>query len=1640
MIRSRGRPSKPIPVHPERVISRAVRAGLSISVELQRKISNQDTRKHYESSQRSWTTNRQAYQLTRDYSYILKAEPLVRDNNRKILFENSARFGFTEVSRQKNPDGTVDPINQRLNACGAVLREFAHCNFPFPEPSDYGTQTYRLGTDSMEFRVAGYDKSSFGPKVILAHPDLPSMDFGDAVRSHNEYIATFCATHDVPVRETTRYSSLFLLLVRPYLEYIYSEYKTGKPGFQKGVFNALRQIKNLVREVGFHPTIYKDRRISKDHEYNSPGIKLEFFDSQIKDAERFYGDEHPLVTEIKRLMDGGVERTYALDEPEEKCLTKRDIEYIKEKAVQRSVHSGSIFHRRIATLFPSPWSITDVIFNGNRYAQDSKYVIVSELPVIKKNRVVKFDLVLFERMVSEDGKAVFWEPRLVLEIKTRKAQKWWIEPVLKKSEVRTVQRVVGEFPMDDLPMDDETWNTIIKSTPRPSTQNQLNVYVLALADAFQQTTKRELGKILTGTIVIDSTSDLDRVRKTLEQLIVHVYEKMRGRRRRIKRTVFEPTEDDRIALVVHEQEPPERKRIDAIKAPWGPGYNPFKAKMTSKREFILYLSGKSPTSGGKSAAWHARYHHGLQMLYNLQETSKNTTDFVWIDLADQFSDSRLAEVRLRLKPRGYSEEDRVRVQSEYIREFFERIEVRGYLDSILSFLYQEGQPPEFRIPRKKKEAPRVLVISGADTLRDATPTSHREKLRIVLDHLLNNLPDDKQTTVVWFDSPVPSVDKALPYSCRALLPFFDDDSLSEFVTNIVWDLPVAPIGAVQPDRWKLPIIGDSPMHDDIRVIVHHSPTSLSIELTHVPFLRGWSKRFRNKGKGIVVQEREIHDVVPEKSVRNRMKLLTLTHIPWLVKLWPDEPMIDDSNRHLKDLFDELDNEFRRPPRRLVIRERLLGELTSSPTILDLLRLRLPDTRDAKTYAAVTAGKINSQRLYRSPNKLLTQPLKVVPSHMLPIEVIDDEPKVDTIFGIRFEEEGDATQPWWMVIQDPDNEAMMMVGCFTHRPAAKDGFVWSETSQETLTHHSLEDILALPQTIITGSKTKAGIRAWSSRPGEDEAFDSGLIEVIGRGRSTVGLLRAFRQTQPGVVRSRPLSASLPTESFYGRVVDAIRRHNASLTSPIPVTVRLEKVKNGCQVTFTDSEMDEVLQTVTLEYTADLISRLRWPMIKSGPMYTDSGEYVIWNVFEDIEFGDLDFLRSYVTYRAARFAPEEIPERIVQFFDEAETIKVGIEHDHSVCPMVTDVESVDHDECWRITLPSDCPEPVRRQLGRIMTGEEVNGFLAPGRLYVEKLYKFKAIPPTVSEMDESIVFHEERYIRMLLRGMGMTLKPLEPGTFLQVTDQKWSIDITWDGRSNLRWSAQSTVSGLLFPGGQRTVKLVHGIGLEDECERVMDIITSIIPQEMIVEYHRLEEKMIAGLRELGYSKSSPPCELRVLEATLEVFRFGVYLTGAPEGTPLKTYAIHVDSGEAPDSIIESMEILLSDGDLSHYSIRNTTSFKKKLVKWVRRNIPLIEWTEKDEEPDEEWEVTLYITVGTREISWEATQDTSGEVQGGVLNADKKVLLDGGRRDAEQEVRRSIEEEVVPELVCVTNLDEVLQTQVPDVVGMIRRQDEE
>ncbi|TFG30351.1 anti-sigma factor [Candidatus Thorarchaeota archaeon] len=848
------------------------------------------------------------------------------------------------------------------------------------------------------------------------------------------------------------------------------------------------------------------------------------------------------------------------------------------------------------------------------------------------------------------------------------------------------------------------------------------------------------------------------------------------------------------------------------------------------------------------------------------------------------------------------------------------------------------------------------------------------------------------------------------------------------VSEIIWNLPVAPRSAVQPEKWSLSTIGDAPMHDDIRVIVRHSPRSFHSELTYIPFLRGWSKRFRNKGTGKVIREQAVDDIVPERSVRDRMKVLSMTLLPWLVRLWPQEVLQDDSTENLEEMIAHLDEQYRGGNEPLKITPSVLSNtLTKPPSLLDLVMYRLPKTMDALTYQTMTAGKINSQCLYRSPCKLQSQSLKRVskPLSIQDISNIEEGLEQEWIFGVKFESEDEDIQSWWMVIQDPAHTARMLVGCFIDRPPDKDGFLWAENKQKLLTQSSLDNILGYSQTVLIGRKAQEKLEVWMSKD-DDEPVYAGVFEVKGQGRSTIGNLQAIRQTITEEPNEAPSFTIHPPESFYKRAVDSLRRYFTSISSPTPVNVHLEMIDDLCHVVLRDTEGNEV-QDIPFDYTADLIALLRWPMVKGGPMFTDSGEYVTWSIFDDIDYGELDFIAPYVTYTAARKTPAELPKSVSQFLDESRSLSVSLAHDASVCPIISGT-AVEHDSCWRIELPSNCPTRVRKQLDRPLTGEEVNGILAPGRLFTGRLYRFESTLPPLSEKDESIVFHEERYIRMLLRSKGLRLKRLPPGTFLHVPNQEWSISIGWDGK-HFKWQAESTVSSLSFKGHDQTVELVHGLGAQEECDRLLNIITSQIPPAQIHEYSELEEQVIMGLRDRGYSKKSPVCELRIIERTEQVFRYGVFLVADSQSRPLESFAIEAGEG-CTDTILEGITTGLNEGDASVYNIRNVEQFIEQLSSWVYEYIQEIEW--ESEEPSE-YEVTLTLDDDKESIRWEVEPDGH---KGGVLYDDFKILLYAGLREAIHQVREIFELDIVSQLGVVSNLEDVLTQQIPEMVRRIRQ----
>ncbi|MHA1927898.1 MAG: hypothetical protein ACTSV2_04865 [Candidatus Thorarchaeota archaeon] len=628
-------------------------------------------------------------------------------------------------------------------------------------------------------------------------------------------------------------------------------------------------------------------------------------------------------------------------------------------------------------------------------------------------------------------------------------------------------------------------------------------------------------------------------------------------------------------------------------------------------------------------------------------------------------------------------------------------------------------------------------------------------------------------------------------------------------------------------------------------------------------------------------------------------------------------------------------------------------------------------------------------------------------------------------------------PWWIVLQDSKHKARMLVGCFSNKSLDKDGFNWAENNIDALTQYSIDEILGFRKVLMLCRTTEQGLETWSLGP-DGESEYAGILEVKTRAYSSIGQLMALKQTHSDPSLSEPFQEVRPTEAFYQHAASSLRRYIDSITSPTPVTVHIEMIKGNCRVIFTDGE-DTVVQEVEVEYVAELLSLLRWPMSRGQPMFTDIGVYVTWSVFDDIDYGELDFIRPYVTYKAARSVPEELPLRICQFFEDAISLPVSIEHVKSVCPVVLD-EEMDHGVCWRIILPPKCPRTVRKQLEGPMTGEGVNGLLAPGRLYAGRLYTFELSLPEVSEKDESVVFHEDKYIRIFLRDKGLSLKSLESGTYLNVKEQTWSVELSEPDAENIRWSARSTVSDLHFKGKHHLIKLVYAHGAKEECERILSIITSDIPEEKIVKYSFLRKQIMSYLKSLGYSSKSPSFEIRIDAMSETSCRYGVFPVRQTTRTPLFEQTINITGGERLDDIISGIEMSLSDGELSAFTILRKEIFLRKLTTWVKQAIAHVGDDFDDDYMNEPMSWSVELTIHGKAIYWIATQVNGSGQRSGFLYDDPKNLFDGNATVAKREVKESLKDIVVPELKNIDNLDELLNDQVSEIVKDLRQIQEE
>ncbi|MFO7835521.1 MAG: hypothetical protein R6V83_02610 [Candidatus Thorarchaeota archaeon] len=1312
MSRSRGRPSKVMPKHPNKVISLAVRRGLSAAVELQRNIQNKKTENLYRSSRDSLAAAKDVYYQTvesgeGDHKYIIKAESTIRKNLLKMIMENTAAYGNTEVKRVRNPHAKVGPLNQRFNVLGAQLRNFGMTRYLFPDPKLFRYETRIVGEKRKEYRVAGYPPDSYGPRTPLVHPNLPSLDLVDSIRHHLDYFAGYAFIYDIPPREAGRYWNLYQLRARPYLDYLYSECLIGTNGFRGGTDSILRELKEDV-EYHYETRQGAPRTVTESKPERKPTLSTDICRNWIEEAYS-KGITHESIEEFELVVE------------DESLFREGDMARLYSRLEEKASKTGSRVHEFVFSQLTSPWSLRDAITRGDSYGSSDGYLVCFETPLDTEKGKGKADVILLRRVVSEQGNQAHYRPVMVLDLKTKlgptitlgikdihsevDSKRTFVERTFppeyafrKQEEEKKRYKRVIDYRFGRRPLDDEEWEAFIQAMPDEDTQKQIDAYTAAVSDIYKELTDcGEKPAIFTGTMLVDVTEDIRLLRDMLRGLIINAYEEVAKGPLREGRVVLEPKvrgHKPRVALVMNEQEQPVKATETPIQPSWRPPYNPLTLAQSHGRRFLLFTSAASPTSSGISAAWHAKYYHGLQEIKQMTEEHEYD-DIVWIDLASDFIEPELREARLLLRPYSNDEEDTRRAHRQDVQELVDRISFRGLFDEVDSFIFRNGAAEA--VGKRLESLPQedcLIVVSGMDTIRYATPEPYRWQLNPLLRIILSQLPTSDSATIFWFDSPVPAAEMSTPYSKRSLLPFYDSSPLRGVVSQIIWNLPVAPRDEVLPGEWFLPYPTKTPMYDDIRVIVRQKKTGFSIESTLVPLLMEWSKRFDNRGMGKVSHRNSFAEVVPDASVRARMETLALSLIPWLVDLHPTQKMdAKHGFQCIRQEYEQMLSEYSIPQDIITFdRSVLATPLGSAPSLLKRVRIRPDGAGGGKAFQPLYVGVINYPRIYHESQKLKTKPWRL---QQKPSPAQDQVDLVDIRFVMTLSSYGEEYE--WRAVLDPSTTAGIAFGLFP-TGQTKEGIEWGLqrldlVQQAAKRLHRFNDvkiyILRRKRNPNSDAEKSPGWWMWRQTDGPSAWTFVGTCDYVLRRSSADIALQGFGINP----RDPPGGVSVPDmpfpSGFETGLRSAIRDLSENLGRVQAVKVQLRKYGERCAVKFIDSESEESLHTLLLNNTVDVLRLLKWPWTAGRPLRVGN-LHLTWNTLHDysriepdIDFGEeYRFLESYMVSTSRGLRPSLSP-LIDAAVEDLQPEQITIYHNEVLCPLTKDPR-LDHDACWAVEL--------------------------------------------------------------------------------------------------------------------------------------------------------------------------------------------------------------------------------------------------------------------------------------------------------------------------------------------------------------------
>ncbi|MHA2380294.1 MAG: hypothetical protein ACXADS_13560 [Candidatus Thorarchaeota archaeon] len=839
-----------------KVLSRAVYSGLSALTRLAKSRATKSTEKYAESIGRIWAEAREKYSEQKatkphDFSAIRGAEPNMRRLYLKMLWESTRPYGNNESKRVYSwREGTVGPLNALLNYSGAQLRNLVLTRYPFPDPDYYQVREYADGhrvvlnrttalshtEDNVvkQYWKAGYRGNSRHPRVLLAHPTLPGLDFADMIRAHLVEMCRQCFIHNVPRSGSYRYIRLLMHRLRPFLDWVYTNGETGRKDFYPEADRELRRLVLEIRAI-YGRRIGRSRRLTKQLEEEIPSEGVEFLRSK---ATRLLGSASDKATR-------NACRT-VLDHIDLGNVSSEDIERFLNHVVACAQREGNDWHMVLLSDTARPFSLRSVVFGGDSMLHEpSDFLIASEVPVVSDLGRGKADVVVFVR--REVGKHVVWTPIMLFEIKTRTAfdfNLYGFRPRTKKPD--TYVPVLHAWTTKP-----KGWKEVIRQIPPKTSLGQVSAYEEGILSEYRKLVPNDLSAPLAlwkGVVLVDTSQNYLKTTTAFRVILDDIIQGLITQRydstdwRSFYLEAHDDGNDD-VPCVVVTLAPVKaplytlrtKKSLDRL-----PEKNPFENRVADDRILTLYVSVSSPTSSGPAAAWVSKLWHLLNHLDECFQSSPRKPRVLWLDLLGDFPTEELIGTRFGLKNLSKKGE----ITTSQLTELNTVLDTIRFVDlskdinlCLLGGTEESLQGLASKITQSigSNSGELIVILDGWNELTNLL-TPNRKQLGQVLEHAILEWLPKRNVNIIWVDrgAPYPMVSGTYQRQCLSPLPY--DSPRNFLLDEILWNLPTTP----RVFGWR------TPWREDIRAIVQDTPTSVPPWTTRiwVPHLRDWAKKIR----------------------------------------------------------------------------------------------------------------------------------------------------------------------------------------------------------------------------------------------------------------------------------------------------------------------------------------------------------------------------------------------------------------------------------------------------------------------------------------------------------------------------------------------------------------------------------------------------------------------------------------------------------------------------------------------------------------------------------------------------------------------------------------------------------------------------